>query len=144
VTHQAAAPSAAPCSLPVGNEPGPLAGRIVLGVISIGSGAFLGPTVRVDQGWWRYWQKYGLGIRAGSQAVTITVPEAWRTRAAITWGVNVGIVSMLRLPGCETAPGTWNFYAGGFYLRSSSECVPLVFDVGHRSAVVRIGVGCRC
>ena len=65
-------------------------------------------------------------------------------RAAITWGVNVGIVSTLRLPGCRAAPGTWNAYAGGFYLRSSSACVPLVFDVGHHSAVVRIGVGRRC
>jgi hypothetical protein len=142
--RQAAVPSADPCGLPVANEAKPTAGRIVLGVISIASGAVVQPAVRVDQGWWRYWQKTGLEIRAGSQAVTITVPKAWRTRAAITWGVNVGIVSTLRLPGCRAAPGTWNAYAGGFYLRSSSACVPLVFDVGQRSTVVPIGVGRRC
>lgn len=144
LTPQVAAPSADPCSLSVGDPPGPTGGRIVLGIISIAPGADLQPAVRVDQGWWRYWQKTGLEIRAGTQAVTISVPTTWRTRVAITWGVNVGIVSTLRLPGCQTAPGSWNAYAGGFYLRSSSACVPLIFDVGHRSAVVRIGVGRRC
>jgi hypothetical protein len=144
VTHQAAVSSADPCGLPVANEAGPAAGRNVLGVVSIAPGAALEPAVRVDQGWWRYWQKTGLEIRAGSQAVTITVPKAWRTRAAITWGVNVGIVSTLRLAGCRAAPGTWNVYAGGFYLRSSSACVPLIFEAGGHSTVVRIGVGRRC
>ena len=144
VAPQPAPRSADPCSLPTGNETEPTAGRIVLGIISIGPGAILEPTVRVDQGWWRYWQKHGIEVRAGSQAVTITVPKAWRTRTAITWGVDVGIVSTLRLPGCPAAPGTWNAYAGGLYLRSSSACVPLVFDVGNRSEVVWMGVGRRC
>ena len=79
VAQQAAASSADPCSLPVANEAEPTAGRIVLGVISITPGAAVQPAVRVDRGWWRYWQKTGLEIRAGSQAVTVTVPKAWRT-----------------------------------------------------------------
>lgn len=141
---QSAALSADSCGLTIGNVPGPPAGQIMLGAVSFGSGTVLGPTVRVDQGRWRYWQKYGLAIRAGNQAVTITVPAAWRTRAAITWGVNVGIVGALRLPGCPGAPGTWNAYAGGFYLRSSSACVPLVVEAGGRSTEVHIGVGRRC
>ena len=58
--------------------------------------------------------------------------------------VYFGIVGTLRLPGCSDVPGSWNGYAGGFYLRSSSACVPLVFAVGQRSAVVRVGVGRRC
>ena len=137
------------CQLPVGNEPSSPGGKIVLGVISLGRD-FLLPTVPVHQGGWRHWQKHGLWIWAGHQAVTITVPKAWRSRVAITWGVNVGIVSTLRLPGtllspgCAAGPGTWDGYAGGFYLRSSSACVPLVFAVGRRSAVVRVGVGRRC
>ena len=144
-------PVAAPadgCQLPVGNDPSP-DGKIVLGVISLGP-AFLQPTVPVHQGWWRYWQKHGLWIWTGHQAVTITVPKAWRNRAAITWGENVGIVSTLRLPGtllssgCTAGPLTWNGYPGGFYLRSRSACVPLVFGLGRRSAVVRVGVGRRC
>jgi len=117
-------------------------GKLVLGVFSIPDAYW--PTVRVHQGPWRYWDKDGLDIRAGHQAVTITVPEAWRARAAITWGNNVGIVSTLRLPGCASGPGTWNGYVGGFYLRSRSACVPLVIGVGRRSAVVWVGVGRRC
>jgi hypothetical protein len=78
-------------------------GKIVLGVISLGRD-FLQPTVPVHQGWWRYWQKHGLFIWAGHQTVTITVPKAWRNRAAIIWGVNVGIVSTLRLPGTLCRP----------------------------------------
>jgi hypothetical protein len=130
------------CQLPVGSEPSP-GGKIVLGVISLGPD-FLQPAVPVHQRWWRYWQKHGLWIRAGHQVVTVAVPRAWRNRAAITWGVNVGIARTLRLPGCPAGPGTWNAYAGGFYLRSSSACVPLVLAVGRRSAVVRVGVGRRC
>jgi len=133
----------------VGNEPSYPGGKIVLGVISLGRN-FLLPTVPVHEGLWRYWQKHGLWIWAGHKAVTITVPKAWRNRAAITWGVNVGIVSTLRLPGtlltagCPAGPGTWDAYVGGLYLRSRSACVPLVFAVGRRSAVVRVGVGRLC
>lgn len=130
------------CQLPVGNIPSP-GGKTVLGVISLGAD-FLQATVPVHQGVWRHWQKHGLFIRAGREAVTITVPKAWRTRAAVTWGVNVAIASTLRLPGCPAGPRTWNAYAGGFYLRSSAACVPLVFAVGRRSAVVRVSVGRRC
>jgi hypothetical protein len=152
-SHPAAQPPVAAtadgCPLPVGNEPSFPGGKIMLGVISLGPD-FLRPAVPVHQGWWRYWQKRGLWIWAGHQAVTITVPKAWRNRVAITWGVNAGIVSTLRLPGtllspgCPAGPGTWNSYAGGFYLRSRSACVPLVFGAGRRSAVVRVGVGRRC
>lgn len=147
-THPPVAAAADGCHLPVSNRPSP-PGKIVLGVISLGP-EFLQPSVRVHQGWWRYWQKHGLWILDGHQAVTITVPTAWRSRAAITWGVNAGIVSKLRLPatlltpGCPVGPLKWNGYAGGFYLRSSSACVPLVFTVGRRSAVVPVDVGRRC
>jgi hypothetical protein len=145
-SHPAAQPPAAVsadgCGLPIGSESSP-GGKIVLGVVSLGPD-FLQPAVAVHQRWWRYWQKHVLLIRAGRQVVTVTVPSAWRNRVAITWGVNVGIASTLRLPGCPAGPGTWNAYAGGFYLRSSSACVPLVVTVGRRSAVVRVGVGRRC
>ena len=130
------------------NEPASPGGKIVLGVISIGDAYW--PAVRVHQGRWRYWDKDGLFILDGQRPVTITVPKAWRNRAAITWGVNAGIVSTLRLPGtmpsagCLAGPLTWNGYPGGIYLRSRSACVPLVFGIARRSAVVRVGVGRRC
>ena len=144
-------PVAAPadgCLQAGGDEPFP-GGKIVLGVISLGPD-LLQPTVRVHEGWWLYWQKHGLWLRAGHQTVTITVPKAWRNRAAITWGANVGIVSTLRFPSCPSGPGTlagpgrWGGYAGGFYLRSSYACVPLVVAVERRSAVIRVSVGRRC
>ena len=134
--------TAYPCGLANVRTSGPGPGRLVLGVISVRDE--LWPTAPVHQGRWRHWQKDPLWIRAGRQTVTITVPAAWRNRAAITWGLNVGIVSTLRLPGCPSASGTWNGYAGGFYLRSASACVPLVFGVGRRSAMARVGVGRRC
>lgn len=34
---------------------------------------------------WRFWSKAGLNVRAGSPAVVVSVPKAWRNRAAITW-----------------------------------------------------------
>jgi hypothetical protein len=146
-TEPAAAANAKGCRSPAGIQAAPN-GPIVLGVISIGDAPW--PAVPVHQGQWRYWQKDGLKILDGHQTVTITLPRPWRNRAAITWGVNSGIVSTLRLPGtlltpgCPAGPLQWNNYAGGFYLRSSSACVPLVFRVGDRSAVVRVGVGRRC
>jgi hypothetical protein len=121
----------------------------VLGVISLGPD-FLQPTVRVHEGRWLYWQKHRLWLRAGHQRVTITVPKAWRNRAAITWGANVGIASTIRFPGCPAGPGTLAgpgrgaVYPGGFYLRSNYACVPLVLAVERRSAVIRVSVGRRC
>ena len=147
-TQRPVAAPAAGCVEPGGHDPFP-GGDIVLGVISLGPD-FLQPTVPVHEGRWLHWQKHGLWLRAGHQTVTITVPKAWRNRAAITWGANAGIVSTLRFPGCPAGPGTlagpgrWGGYAGGFYLRSSYACVPLVVAVGRRSAVIRVSVGRRC
>ena len=131
------------CGLASFQQPAPPPGRIVLGVISIRPDEAF-PTARVRQGSWNYWQKYPLWIRAGRQPVRITVPNARQTGTAITWGVNVGIASELVLPGCPSGGGTWNGYAGGFYLRSRAACVPLMFSVGRRSTLVRVGVGRRC
>jgi hypothetical protein len=93
---------------------------------------------------WAYWHKQGLVIRATGEPVTVTVPKTWRTRVAITWGNRPGIVSSLRIAGCRASANVGNAYAGGFYLRSPSACVPLTFTVGKRSATVRFGVGKRC
>jgi hypothetical protein len=142
-----AAPRVVPCSqvingLKTGREN---SYRVVLGVVSAPP-ARLGRVVRVSTRPWSYWTKAGLNIRAGRGPVRVTVPKAWRTRAAITWGNDTGIVSALRIARCPVeVPGMpWNGYAGGFYLRSRSACVPLVFSVGRRSATVRFGIGRRC
>jgi len=115
--------------------------RVVLGVVSVPP-ARLTQVVRTDSKRWPFWRKAGLVIRAGNKTVTVSVPEAWRRRAAVGWG-NSGVVSTLKFAPCPT-PKPWNAYAGGFHLRTQRECVPLVFRVGNRAARVRFGLGGAC
>jgi hypothetical protein len=114
---------------------------IVLGRVSVHPGYFR-PTVPVS-GPWPYWQKNGIEILAGTPVVSISVPESWRQRAAITWGNN-SIVSALRLTACSRPAGVWDGYAGGIYLRSAAACVPLIIRIGDRSVTVRFGIGQHC
>jgi len=99
--------------------------------------------IRVHGMSWPYWHKAVLVIRASRSAVVVSVPKAWRRRAAITWG-NSQIVSSLRFAPCPSPPSVWNAYAGGFYLRAATACLPLRFTVGRRSRVVRFGIGRQC
>jgi hypothetical protein len=137
------------CGDIIGQATGPLVDgyRLVLGVMSVPPAYMPQGAVHVDGfGRWTYWHKVGMVVRAGKFTVTVSVPKAWRSRVAITWGNSQGIVNSLQFTGCGTAPliGNWNAYAGGFYLRAPSACVPLVFSVGGRSATVRFGIGRRC
>ena len=117
--------------------------RLVLGVVSAPR-AYIPQVVAAGERPWKYWSKAGLVIRAGSRPVTVRVAEAWRSRAAITWG-NSGIVHSLRIASCPAwSARRWNAYSGGFYLRARSACVPLVFRVGRRATTLRFGVGRRC
>jgi hypothetical protein len=95
---------------------------------------------------WRYFSKKGLVIRAGRrEPVFVTVPRRWRDRVGIAWGYGGhGVFSSLRIAGCPGRPNQGYAYSGGFYLRSRSACVPLLFRVGGRSAILRFGVGRRC
>jgi hypothetical protein len=116
--------------------------RLVLNTFSVPP-AYLRQVVHVG-GRWPYWRKTGLVIRAGAPAVTVTVPRAWRSRAAIIWG-NAGTpANSLRFASCAGRARVGRAYAGGYFLRARSGCVPLVFRVGARAATVRFGVGRRC
>jgi hypothetical protein len=118
--------------------------RRVLGVISVPR-AYTPQVVRNTPGErWPYWEKAGLVVRAGRSAVTVSVPQAWRTRAAITWGNAKPAVSSLRISPCPSPPNVWNAYAGGFFMRSQGACIPLVFQVGDRRQLVRFGIDRRC
>ena len=117
--------------------------RVVLGVVSVPPARLIQIVPTHDRPW-AYWRKAGLVVRAGAPPVTVSVPPAWRTRAAITWGNSTGTGSALRIARCPGAAGTWNAYAGGFYLRSRSACVPLRFSVAGRSSVARFGLGRAC
>jgi hypothetical protein len=119
--------------------------RLVLGVVSV-------PPVHREQvirngewPWWPYFFKAGLIVRASRQSVVVSVPRAWRRRAAIAWGYGShGVFSSLRIAGCRALPTQGFAYSGGFYLRSAPACVPLIFRVGRQSATVWFGLGRRC
>ncbi len=117
--------------------------RLVLGVISVPP-AYLRQVVPTHSQPWAYWRKAGLVVHAGSAPVSVSVPKPWRNRVAITWGNSTGVVSGLRIAGCASPPNVWRAYSGGFYLRSRSACVPLIFRVGQRSTTIRFGVGRSC
>lgn len=118
--------------------------RTVLQVVSAPP-AFMQQVEPTQKKPWRFWHKQGLIIRTTGESLTVSVPAAWRSRAAIIWG-NGGLrpTSALRFEGCYVSARVGRAYAGGFLLRSRSACVPLVFRVGSRSATLRFGVGQRC
>ena len=140
-----------PCSDVIGQTKFPYLGnsrredryRQVLGVLAVPP-AYMPRVIPTRQQPWAYWHKQGLVVRATREVVTVTVPKFWRKRAAITWG-NRGVpVGSLRIEGCGGSADVGHAYAGGFFLRSPSACVPLIFTVGTRSATVRFGVGREC
>jgi hypothetical protein len=116
--------------------------QVVLGGIFVDAGYAQQPVRVSGSGRWRYWQKRGILIRAGTGPVSVSVPSSWRHRAAITYGA--GIVRSLLLIACRRPSGVWDGFAGGIYLRSPAACVPLVFTLGHRSTTVRFSVAGRC
>ena len=118
--------------------------RLVLGAVAVPP-AYLEQVVPTGEKPWTYWRKAGLVVRADGQAVSIRVPSGWRGRASITWGNGGnGVFDSLRIAGCSGGAARGLSYAGGFYLRSPSACLPLVFGVGRRTEMVRFGIGRHC
>jgi hypothetical protein len=154
ITSASAATSAgadaSACSYPASGvsgfatSPGLTAGsRLVLGRISVFTGYSQAPVRVTGSGPWRYWQKRGILIRAGTGPLTVSVPSSWRQRAAITYGT-YGIVSSLVLTTCRQPSGVWDGFAGGIYLRAAVSCVPLVFSIGNQSITIRFSMAGRC
>jgi hypothetical protein len=83
-----------------------------------------------------------LGPSPGAvEPVEISIPPAWRDRAAIGWG-DAGVSSTVRVGGCRsTTP--WIVFTGGYYVRSPA-CVPVIVRVGARSRRIRVAVGRAC
>lgn len=118
--------------------------RLVLDAISVPP-AFLQQISPSGQPSWRYFSKWGMVVRSDGRPVTVTVPARWRDRVAISWGNGGhGVFQTIRFAGCRFGKNVGNAYAGGFFLRSRSACVPLTFRVGDRTATVRFGIGRRC
>jgi len=133
-----------PCTDVIGQAKTPRGGgyRVVLGVVSAPP-ARLMQVVATGELPWAYWRKAGLVVRAGSSAVGVSVPKAWRSRAAVTWGSS-SPGPALKIAACPSPAGVWNAYAGGFLIRKRPECVPLTFTVAGRSRTIRFGVGGAC
>ena len=119
--------------------------RILLGAVSVPGARQLahGSAATPDRRW-RYFRSAGIAIHAGTAAVSVSVPEGWRDRVAISWGGSPAS-STLRFAPCGSSPaGAWNSYSGGFHLRARGDCVPLLVTVGGMSTTVRIGIGRAC
>jgi hypothetical protein len=134
-----AVPLTVGCDQIIGHVRAP-AGRPVLGAIMVPP-TRLAPAAPTGSKPWAYFAKSGIAIRAGSPAILITVSAAWRQRAGISWGNDLGVASSLRLPACPRSGGAWDIYVGGFYLRSGNGCVPLAFRVGQQTATRTFTIG---
>jgi hypothetical protein len=115
-------------------------GRVVLGTVDTGPTP-VPPGIRTGSRRWPYSTKRGLSIRADSPPVVVTIPPPWRGRAAIFWGNSPGMFSSVRFLSCPRQGGAWNAYAGGFYLQSVSDCVPLLFSIGRQTARLQFEIG---
>jgi hypothetical protein len=118
--------------------------RVLLGAVSVPGSRQLAHSSTATPGRrWRYFRRAGIAIRAGATAVTVSVPEGWRDRVALSWGGSPAS-GALRFGPCGPPTGTWNVYSGGFHLRKSGDCVPLLVTVGGMSTTVRVGLGRAC
>lgn len=135
-----------PCADTIGNlsNPGGTDRRLALGVLSVPSAATtLGSTT--VPGSWRYWSKAVVAVRKGNARVTISVPEAWRSKLAVVWGNRAVILPKIRFSICNDATTpSWSAYAGGLYLRQHVACVPLVVGDGKRTTTVRVAIDGTC
>lgn len=112
--------------------------RVLLGGVVSVPPEYLSQTFRTRERAWPYWEKAGILVRAGRGPVDIMVAPSARGRAAIGWGNPAHPVSSLEIAAC---PGRgWHAYAGGFFIRRRTGCVPLVLRAGDRTATVTVGL----
>ena len=76
-------------------------------------------------------------------AVTVSVPEGRQDRLTLSWGASPTSGALHFAP-CGSPKRTWNLCSGGFHLRKSGDCVPLLVTVGGMSTTVRVGLGRAC
>ena len=118
--------------------------RVLLGAVSVPGSRQLAHSSTATPGRrWRYFRSAPIAIRAGTAAVTVSVPEGWQDRVALSWGASPTSGALHFAP-CGSPKRTWNLYSGGFHLRKSGDCVPLLVTVGGMSTTVRVGLGRAC
>jgi len=119
--------------------------RLLLGAVSVPGARHLGrETAAARSGHWRWYRNAGLAIRAGTSSVSVSVPDGWRDRVALSWGGSRPSSSIAFAQCAGSAAGTWNFFSGGIHLSRRADCVPLRVTVGGMSTNVRVGVGRAC
>lgn len=119
--------------------------RVLLDAVSVpGARHLAGATATERSGPWRHYRNAGLAVRAGTAWVTVSVPEGWRDRVALSWGGSRPS-SSVRFAACAGSAGhIWNSFSGGIHLSRRADCVPLHVTVGGMSTTVRVGVGRAC
>jgi len=135
-----------PCTDTIGNLSNPAGSdrHVALGLFSVPS-VTVGSERLFGVLHWRYWTKVAVGVRRYRAPVTVSVPKAWRSKVAVTWGNRAGIMSSIRFSSCADATSpNWSAYAGGFYLRQHIVCVPLIVSDGQRTATVRVAIDGKC
>jgi hypothetical protein len=148
VAHGAASPVTVPCTDVIDESKAPLEPTILGAAMT--PPRVPSPVAIPEPRPWRYWVKTPLLVRGGSPALTISVAPGWRSRAAIVWGSgHIGPQPSLLVQRCPRAPFqrpayTWNVYAGGFFLRSRSACVPLEFSTAGRRTTVHVSIAGGC
>ena len=123
-----------------GNEDG---FRILLDAVSVPGARSLARDTKAN-GKARWFRSAGLAVHAGTSSVSVTVPEGWRNRVALSWGGSPPS-STIRFATCPAlAGGAWNFFSGGIHLGRRGDCVPLQVTVGGMTTTLRVGVGRVC
>jgi hypothetical protein len=119
--------------------------RVLLETVSVPGARHLArEAAATGRGTWSHYRNAGLAIRGGTSTVSVSVPEGWRDRLALSWGGSRPSSSIRFVPCAATNGGLWNFYSGGFHLRGRADCVPLLVTSGGLSTTVRVGVGRTC
>jgi hypothetical protein len=128
------------CSDAITNDAGPWAPRPILGRVVLPTNRTL-QAVSVRHDAFRWWAKWGLEVKQGSAPVIISIPPAWRSRAAVGWNNRGGAeASIERVQAC--AGHQWLSYPGGYHATAKG-CIPLDVAVGSRQQRVYVSVGNR-
>jgi hypothetical protein len=119
--------------------------RILLDTVSVPGPRHLGhEATATPRGRWSHYRNAGLAIRSGTSTVSVSVPEGWRDRVALSWGGSRPSSSIRFAPCAASAGGIWNFYSGGIHLRGRADCLPLLLTAGGLSTTIHVGVGHAC
>jgi hypothetical protein len=124
-----------------GTGPGPV--PLILGRVGLQTSTIQQP-VPLQGETFRLWSKSGLVVIRGTAPVVISVPRAWRARAAITWSNRgLGETSVEHVQACPG--GGWLAYPGGFFAMTKG-CFPLDVAVAtrHRRVWIRMGSRAGC